>query len=129
MELHVTVAGVTREGTATASGKSLNLYLVRFSIENPTSAMISLTLNDVTAVPAGQSYSYSWNDYASTGLSSGTSLFPYPLTPKTPSSTVLNIFPAQTVSGDITVQVPAASSYQVKWGDSDSATVVATFTS
>lgn len=128
MELHVAVPSVTREGTATSSGKTLNLYLVKFSVTNPTSSLIQLTLNDMTVVPSGQAYHYSWNDYASSGLSSSTSLFPYPLTPTHPNSTVLDVFPGQTKKGTVTVQVPPSSQYQVRWGDSGSSAVVATFT-
>lgn len=112
--LGVHVTSVTSEGTATSSGKRLNLYRIGVSVYNPTSSVVTLALNDFTVDPAG-STAYSWNDYVTTGVSSSTSLFPYPLDPDRPGATTLNVFPDATKSGYVTVEVPSASQYQLTW--------------
>lgn len=123
------VDSVVAEGTALINGHTLSVYRVRLTVTNPTSALVILALNDVTASPLGQTPSYSWNDEVTTGLSSANSLFPYPLTPQSPQSTTVNIFPGQSVTGDVTVAVPRASSYAVSWWEQGSSgPILATFT-
>lgn len=112
--LGVHVTSVTSEGTATSSGKRLNVYRIGVSVYNPTSSVVTLALNDFTVDPRG-STAYSWNDYVTTGLSSATSLFPYPLDPDRPGATTLNVFPDASKSGYVTIQVPTASQYQLTW--------------
>ncbi len=112
--LGIHVTSVTAEGTSTSSGKNLAVYRIGLSLYNPTSSVVTLTLNDFTVDPTG-STAYSWNDYVTTGISSGTSLFPYPLHPEHPGASTINVFPDATDKGYVTIQVSAASRYQLTW--------------
>lgn len=112
--LGIHVTSVTNEGTATSSGKSLTVYRIGISVYNPTSSVVTLALNDFTVDPSGSS-AYSWNDYVTTGMSSSTSLFPYPLDPDRPAATAINVFPDATNKGYVTIQVASASQYQLLW--------------
>ncbi len=90
------------------------MYRIGISVYNPTSSVVTLALNDFTVDPFG-STAYSWNDYVTTGISSGTSLFPYPLDPDRPGATTINVFPDATDKGYVTIQVAPASQYQLIW--------------
>lgn len=125
-ELRVTVNRVTPEGQV--AGSSSRTYLVALTVSNPTSSMITVTLNTLTVWPGGQSPQYSENDRATAGLTSKDSLFPYPLTPAYPNSTQMNVFPGKNQTGDVTVEVPSASHYKVYWGQGSSLYQIATFT-
>lgn len=125
-ELKISVTKVVPEGTAYTSGHALNLYLLDIKVTNPTSAIITMALNDFSAVSA-TSQAYSWNDYAETGLSSSNSFFPFPVTPASPQSTQVDIFPNQSRTGAVTVQVAPATQYQLIWGSAAAAVPGATF--
>ncbi len=112
--LGIHVTSVTSEGTSTSSGQRLNVYRIGVSVYNPTSSVVTLALNDFTVDPPGSTV-YSWNDYVTTGMSSGTSLFPYPLDPDRPGATTLNVFPDATKSGYVTIEVATANQYQLTW--------------
>ncbi|MHB1610844.1 MAG: hypothetical protein ACYCT0_04040 [Sulfobacillus sp.] len=113
-DLGIHVTSVVNEGHATSSGASLSLYRIGLSVYNPTSSVVSLALNDFTVVVPG-STAYSWNDYATNGLSAGTSFFSYPIDASAPGSDVVHVFPDQTHTGEVTIQVPSASQYVLIW--------------
>ncbi len=126
--LKVSVLGATPEGESSASGHLLSVYRLTLQVENPTSGMIGLALNDFS-VQSGHS-AYAWNDYAAKGLTAGNSLFAFPLTPQSPASDVTQIIPGRPLTADITVQVPAAAAYQLDWnGTSDAVGPQARFNS
>ncbi|OLZ11708.1 hypothetical protein [Sulfobacillus thermosulfidooxidans] len=127
-ELHIVVEHATNEGTTTINGQSLQIDLLTLKVENPTSGIIGLALNDVSVLAGNNSYS--WNDFSSKGLSENNSLFPYPPTPKSPSADVTQILPDRPLTGDITVLVPARSSYELVFnGTTDPTSSQATFSS
>lgn len=127
--LKMQIVSVKADGTASTSGASEPVYLVTLTVENPTSGVISLYLNDFSAIRPGGPYSYSWNDYVSTGLSSQNSLFNWPVNPSTPNSNSRYVFPGKSITGVVTVEVPAGSSqYQMVWGAPNSGSVATTFT-
>ncbi len=113
-DLSIHVVNVTPEGQASSSGTPLSLYLVKLSVYNPTSSLVALALNDFAVVTVG-STAYSWNDYATTGITSTTSFFPFPIHASVPGSDTVNIFPDQTHTGYVTVQVPTATHYDLIW--------------
>ncbi|PSR34408.1 MAG: hypothetical protein C7B46_05690 [Sulfobacillus benefaciens] len=113
-DLSIHVVNVTPEGKASSSGTPLSLYLIKLSVYNPTSSLVSLALNDFTVVTAG-STAYSWNDYVTTGITGTTSFFPFPIHASVPGSDTVNIFPDQTHTGYVTIQVPAADHYDLIW--------------
>ncbi len=110
-ELRIFVQHAQPEGTRMVNGQRLNIYLLTLKVENPTSGMIGLALDDVS-VQANHRL-YSWNDFSLTGLTKSNSLFGYPPTPKDPDGDVTQILPGRPLTGDITVQVPSASQYQL----------------
>jgi hypothetical protein len=112
--LSIHVVNVTPEGQASSSGAPLSLYLIKLSVYNPTSSLVSLALNDFTVVTAG-STAYSWNDYVTTGITATTSFFPFPIHASVPGSDTVNIFPDQTHTGYVTIQVPTAAHYDLIW--------------
>jgi hypothetical protein len=107
--LKVSVLNVTPDGQ---SGNK-KVYLVDLSLTNITSSMILLTLNEFNVVAPGHTTLYSDNDLVGRGLTSENSLFPYPLTPKDPIATTVEIPSGAQVNGDVTVIVPPASAYTV----------------
>lgn len=127
-ELQVKLDSVQPEGTATTTGTPLNLYLLKITVTNPTSSVISIALNDFTVSPLSHPGTYSWNDYVTTGITSSNSLFPFPLYPRSPRATVLNAFPSQSYTGLVTIQVPSASKYGLMWNQSGTTNALATFT-
>lgn len=123
------VVGVKADGTASTSGVSEAVYLVTITVHNPTSGVVNLYLNDFSAVKPGGPFKYSWNDYVTSGLSSQNSLFPWPVHPSTPASNMRYVFPGNSITGAVTVEVPAGSSqYQMVWGAPNSGSIAATFT-
>lgn len=119
-ELKVSVLHVTPDGTASSSGHSEVVYLLQLRVQNPSSGNVSLALNDFSAIPVAGSYAYSWNDYASAGLSSTNSLFPWPVSPKTPAADTRYVFSGNAITGDVTVEVPGGhSQYELVWGTSN----------
>ncbi|WP_197648395.1 hypothetical protein [Sulfobacillus thermosulfidooxidans] len=127
-ELHIVVEHATNEGTTTINGQSLQVDLLTLKVENPTSGIIGLALNDVSVLAGNRSYS--WNDFSLKGLNENNSLFPYPPTPKSPSADVTQILPDRPLTGDITVLVPARSSYELVFnGTTDPTSSQATFSS
>lgn len=117
--LKVSVLGATPEGESSASGHLLSVYRLTLQVENPTSGMIGLALNDFS-VQSGP-LAYAWNDYAAKGLTAGNSLFAFPLTPQSPASDVTQIIPGRPLTADITVQVPPAAAYQLDWNGTSNA--------
>lgn len=127
-EMTIRVTKVTPEGQDTVNGQRLDAYTLTVSVNNPTSAMIPLSLNDFTVEPLrATTYSYSYNDVKTSWLTAGNSLFPLPLKASTPSAVIRYVEPGSSIQGQITVMVPPSSSYQVRWGDSTH--IAATFAS
>ncbi|MGC8488366.1 MAG: hypothetical protein ACP5QO_09145 [Clostridia bacterium] len=114
------------EGTADASGHAENLLLVHLTVANPSTGTVELALNDFAVVPVGGPAAYSWNDYSTTGLSQGNSLF-WPVDAQNPNTDPVYILSGGASSGAVTVQVPSASRYEIVWGSPASGQVAATF--
>jgi hypothetical protein len=89
------------------------VYQLTLTLKNITSSMVLFTLNDFNVVAPSQPDRYSQNDAMSQGLSQNASLFPYPLSPKVPSATTLQIPSGATKTGEVTVLVPPAARYDV----------------
>ncbi len=85
-----------------------------------------MQLNDFSVIPVGGPAAYSWNDYATTGLSSQNSLF-WPIDAKAPNEDPTVILSGVQKVGAVTVQVPSASRYQIVWGAPSSGKIAATF--
>ena len=97
------------------------------TVENPSTGTVGLVLNDFSVIPIGGPYSYSWNDYDTNGLSQSNSLF-WPIDARTPNEDPLYILSGYSKTGAVTVQVPAASRYELVWGTPSAAgKVAATF--
>jgi hypothetical protein len=99
------------------AGRSLNVYLLTLKVDNPTSGMIALALNDLSTMDG--TTPYDWNDYTAKGLSGSDSLFSMPLSPATPASDVTQILPGRPLTGDITVLVPPAPFYHLDWNGTE----------
>ncbi len=110
-ELRIFVQNAKFEGTSTVNGQRLNVFLLTLKVENPTSGMIGLTLNDLSV--RANNRTYSWNDFSNAGLTKTNSLFGYPPTPKDADGDVVQILPGRPLTGDMTVQVPNSSQYQL----------------
>ncbi|MCY0881123.1 MAG: hypothetical protein OWS74_03930, partial [Firmicutes bacterium] len=117
--LQMSASNVQIIGTATSSGHTLDLVKMQLHFANPTSGIIQLALNDFEVIVPGQP-AYSWNDYADTSLTASTSLFSLPVTASVPASAVVDVFPGQSTSGYVTVQVPSARTYDLVWSNDPS---------
>jgi len=106
--LKVSVTNVRTEGSLLGQ----RVLLLQLTLTNITSSLILFTLNDFTVSATDQSNRYSQNDAISTGLSRTNSLFPYPLTPRVPEATTLEIPSGATVHGAVTVVFPPAPNYR-----------------
>jgi hypothetical protein len=88
--------------------------------------MVALQLNDFSVIPVGGAATYSWNDYATAGLTQENSLF-WPIDASAPAADPRYIQSGTRVTGSVTVQVPPASQYEIVWGTPNSGQVAATF--
>src|SRR5579875_1859602 len=125
-ELIITKVSASNDGTGSASGHTENVLLVNLTIQNPSTGNVELALNDFAVVPVGGPYAYSWNDYDTSGLSQGNSLF-WPVDAQNPNTNPVTILSGSSASGAVTVQVPSASRYEIVWGSPSSDQVAATF--
>lgn len=123
-EMTIAVKSVIAEGKTQANGQALSVFLLNIAVTNPTSGIVPLHLNDLTVEPENAAhYQYSNTDQVKTGLTAQNSLFPWPVNASSPGSVIVYVHPGETVSGDITVAVPAQSRYQIVWGGSNRSVV------
>ncbi|POB10312.1 hypothetical protein CO251_10185 [Sulfobacillus sp. hq2] len=118
--LKVAVVAAVPEGTSTVSGQRLNVYRLTVTVDNPTSGIIGLALDDLAVDANGASYA--WNDYVQQGLTASNSLFAFPLTPKSPASDVTQILPGRPLTAELTIQAPSASQYVLVWNGTSTPT-------
>ncbi len=116
----------SNDGTATASGHSETVLKLTLTVNNPSTGTIELQLNDFSVIPVGGPAAYSWNDYDTAGLTSYNSLF-WPIDARYPNEDPVVVLSGMQKTGAVTVQVPAASHYQIVWGAPSSGKIAATF--
>lgn len=124
-QVRARVNSVEADGTASVNGQTDNVYLLNLTLRNTTPSMILFQLNDIIVAPVGSTAPFSLNDFDMTGLTQKDSLFPYPIVPSHPSAVVVRVPSGQSVSGNITVEVPSASHYAVRIANTSGA--IATF--
>ncbi len=119
-ELRIFVQSATLEGTRTVNGQHLDVFLLTLKVENPTSGMIGLALNDLGI--QANNHMFGWNDFSQSGLSKANSLFGYPPNPKDPDGDIVQILPGRPLSGDMTVEAPNTSQYQLMFNGTSTPT-------
>ncbi len=112
-QARVTINSVESEGQVTVSGQTEQLYLFNITLKNVTPGMILFPMSDFIIGPASSSVSSSRNDYSLEGISQQSSLFPYPIVPQHASAVVREVPSGQSVTGNMTVEVPEASQYAI----------------
>lgn len=112
-QARVTINSVQSEGQVTANGQAEQLYLFNITLKNTTPGMILFPMSDFVIGPAGSSVSSSRNDYSLEGITQQNSLFPYPIVPEHASAVVREVPSGQSVTGNMTVEVPESSQYAI----------------
>ncbi len=112
-QARVTINSVQSEGQVTVNGQADQLYLFNITLKNTTPGMILFPMSDLVIGPAASSASSSRNDYSLQGITQQNSLFPYPIVPEHASAVVREVPSGQSVTGNMTVEVPESQQYAI----------------